>query len=290
MTRPGRSAGGRECRGPALWDDLWDEGRTREADLVALAKEEASIRWRRIVGIVAGSLGSFRGLSVIELGAGAGTCGALMARQGARVTLVDYSEQALARAREFFDRNGVPATFLRHDVLCLPPNLRGRFDIAMSFGLIEHFRGPDRLAASAAHFDLLRPGGIALLSVPNRYNPPYRLFKFLAGLPGLSGVWRVGDEHPYSRRELEGICRRLGITEYGFIGDSFLSSWRFVSPARAVKRLLRVGDRPRLSPIRPERGTFLDAWISYALVLWARRSREDRPGAPGSRPEAVRAS
>jgi SAM-dependent methyltransferase len=268
--------------GRALWDRLWDERRTREADLVTLAREEASVRWRRIVGIVTGNFGSFRDLGIVELGAGAGTYGALMARQGARVTLIDFSDQALSRAREFFDRNGVAATFLRHDVLRLPTDLLGRFDIAMSFGLTEHFRGHDRLAATAAHLDLLRSGGIAFISVPNRHSPPYRFFRLLARLPGLSSAWRVGDEHPYSRRELGNLCRRLEIADYAFIGDSFLSSWRFVSPVRAAKRLLRIVDAPRLSSIRPERGTFLDAWISYALVLCARRGGKDRRPQTGS--------
>src|SRR5258708_5909944 len=84
---------------PALWDAFWQR---KEADLEAdrydLAKSEASVRWRRMEEHVRARFESFRGLEVIEIGAGRGTNGALMARHGAHVTVLDYSETALIAA------------------------------------------------------------------------------------------------------------------------------------------------------------------------------------------------
>ncbi len=81
---------------PELWDRVWADAPWAAEDVYALAKEEQSVRWRRIERIVLQALGSFQGLRVIEIGAGLGTHAALMARRGARATLLDYSPRALA--------------------------------------------------------------------------------------------------------------------------------------------------------------------------------------------------
>jgi hypothetical protein len=80
----------------------------------------------------------------------------------------------------------------------------------MSFGLAEHFRGTKRIKINKAHFDVLRKGGIAFISVPNKHNPPYRISKFVAEH---TGRCTVGEEYPYSRKELRNICEQIGITK-----------------------------------------------------------------------------
>ena len=65
----------------------------------------------------------------------------------------------------------------------------------MSFGLTEHFLGADRVNINKAHFQVLREGGISFISVPNKYNPPYIIYKYFSQL---LGRWKVGMEIPYS--------------------------------------------------------------------------------------------
>jgi SAM-dependent methyltransferase len=230
-----------------------------------MAQEENCIRWQRLEQIVLRRFGRFNGLRVIEIGAGAGTNAALMAARRAQVTILDYSEAALERAREFFRRIDLRAEMICQDALSLPADLRGRYDIAMSFGFTEHFRGEERIRINKAHFDLLRPGGMAFISVPNKYNPPYRIFKFAAEL---AGVWKVGEEYPYSRRELSRICGQIGITDYGFFGDSFFWSLRFISPVRAVAKILNIKPSLSVSRLKKEKGTPIDPYLAYALVLY----------------------
>jgi len=251
---------------PKLWDELWSEPVSAEEDLLNLAREENGIRWQRLEQIALRKFGKLDGLRVIEIGAGAGTNAALMARRGANVTILDYSEAALRRAMEFFRRINLTAELVCQDVLSLPADLLGRYDISMSFGLTEHFRGEERLRINKAHFDLLRPGGMAVISVPNKYNPPYRLFKVAAGLVG---AWKVGGEYPYSRRELSRICHLIGITDFGFFGDSFFTSFRFVSPVRAIQKLLKIKSIQPITGLKKEKGTPIDAYFGYALVLYA---------------------
>jgi 2-polyprenyl-3-methyl-5-hydroxy-6-metoxy-1,4-benzoquinol methylase len=246
-----------------LWDELWATQTADEDDLIALATERAGARFQRIARHVTEHFGGFEGLDAIEIGAGAGTNAALFAALGANVTILDYSEKALERSRVFFERNGVAARAICGDALDLRADLRERFDVSMSFGLAEHFAGGRRTEIIRSHLDLLRPGGMTFVSVPNRANPPYRLYKLLAER---SRRWKVGEEYPFSRAELEAICAALGVRVHSFFGDSLLTSMRFIDPVAAARVVLgRPAARRRAA--RLERGTFLDARFAYALVL-----------------------
>ena len=216
-----------------LWDGVWDRPAPIERDLYAVAKEERLIRWQRIEALILARFGGFANLSVIEVGAGRGTNSALMARRGARVTVLDYSESALERSRRLFDGLELPVELVLQDALDLPESLRGKYDVSMSFGLAEHFLGDSRRAVLQAHFDLLKDGGLAFISVPNAHNPPYRLYKWITEK---TGRWSIGEEYPFSRPELERYCGVLGVEEYGFFGDSLWRSKKFLNPIKWVPR------------------------------------------------------
>jgi 2-polyprenyl-3-methyl-5-hydroxy-6-metoxy-1,4-benzoquinol methylase len=249
-----------------VWDRVWAGTATGdEQDREDLAREEASIRWQRLEARILAHFGSFDGLRLIELGAGRGTNAALAARHGVKVTTLDYAPRALELAQDFFDRNGVEADYVEANVLEVSRSpLAGQFDIAMSFGLAEHFSGADRRTVVKAHFDLLRPNGIAFISVPHAVNPPYRAYKLLAEL---TGRWGVGEEYPFTRGEFRKLCAELGLSQIEFFGDSLYSSFHFIGPAKVVRKLLKTqAARPA---IQRESGTILDAYLSYALVLCA---------------------
>jgi 2-polyprenyl-3-methyl-5-hydroxy-6-metoxy-1,4-benzoquinol methylase len=253
---------------PQLWDKLWATSVSTEEDLFKLAQEENCIRWQRLEHIVQHEFGKFDGLRVIEIGAGAGTNAALMAKRGAQVTILDYSEAALKRSQEFFARNSVSAQMICQNALALPSDMQGQYDVAMSFGLTEHFRGDARLQINKAHFDVLRRGGIAFISVPNKFNPPYRIYKFAAEL---LRMWKVGEEYPYSRAELHRICKQIGVRDYGFFGDDFRQSLHFISPLYAAGRLLKCKPNYSITGLKKETGTRLDAHFAYALVLYGKK-------------------
>ncbi|MBI5804741.1 class I SAM-dependent methyltransferase [candidate division TA06 bacterium] len=261
---------------PQLWDHLWKIN-TPEEDIYCLTKEEYTVRWRKIKDRVEKVFGSFSGLKVIEIGAGAGTYAALMARQGAEVTILDYSARALDKAKIFFERNQVKANFILQDALNLPSGLLGKYDVSMSFGLTEHFLGEQRLAINRIHLDVLKPGGVTFISVPNKYSPPYRLYKFVAQL---TGKWLVGEEYPYSRRELFALCRKLKTEEGQVFGESLrqsgyfmglLNPWRLVNKFLLKRETVESPAKADISDIKPERPTIWDDHLSYALVLYARK-------------------
>ncbi len=271
----------------ALWDRTWANPVSSAHNSLRLAKEERGVRWQRLEQIVLDRCGSFEDLNVIEIGAGMGTNAALMAERGAKVTVLDYSPKAIERAKQFFQGMGLPATFVLQDALALPEELLGQYEVSMSFGLAEHFLGPPRIRIIRAHLDLLRPGGLTFVSVPNKNNLPYRLHKWITER---TGAWAVGEEYPFTRNELEEIARQLPIADYGFFGDCLWRSKRFLNPLKWFRRpKLRSGRAesawpgtlpplPRRRALRPERGTRWDAYYSYALVLWAVRDRDRSNG------------
>ena len=81
-----------------------------------------------------------------------------LARLGAVATGVDFSDQAIALARNLSQEVAVPATFVHSDVYHLPEVLDERFDILFtSWGVLIWLGDLDRWAEVVAHF--LKPGG-----------------------------------------------------------------------------------------------------------------------------------
>jgi 2-polyprenyl-3-methyl-5-hydroxy-6-metoxy-1,4-benzoquinol methylase len=187
----------------ADWDALWGA----QPDLEDLNLEARSLRWRLQRQIVERHVGALEGLRVIELGGGRATNALLYAQRGARVTVLDRSPVALEQAETRFAAHGVAAELIEADVFALPDGIRGSFDVSASFGLCEHFLGERREGVVAAHLDLLRPGGVALLNVPNRLSPIYRLWMAKAKR---RGTWVLGTEVPFSGREMQRLARACG--------------------------------------------------------------------------------
>jgi 2-polyprenyl-3-methyl-5-hydroxy-6-metoxy-1,4-benzoquinol methylase len=253
---------------PELWDKVWQQAPTTEQDIFTRVKEENSIRWARIEAVILKEFGSFEGLKVIEIGAGSGTYAALMAKRGAKLTVMDYSEKALKQSEDFFKRNGLKAELVKQDALAIAPEFAGKYDVSMSFGLTEHFLGADRVNIHKTHFDVLRKGGVAFISVPNKYSLPYRLYKFAAEV---TGKWKVGEEYPFSRKELAGICRQIGVTDFSIFGDSLAGSFNLINPVSITRKLFKLKGNTDVACIKKEKGCCLDQYLSYALVLCGKK-------------------
>ncbi len=85
------------------------------------------------------------------------------ARLGARVTGVDFSEEAIRQARELSAELGIEASFVLSDVYSLPEKLAADFEVVYaSRGVIGWLPDLARWAEVVAHF--LRPGGIFYLT------------------------------------------------------------------------------------------------------------------------------
>jgi SAM-dependent methyltransferase len=189
---------------PADWEGLW-AGLDEAHDEVDA--EQRSLRWRVQAELAERVFGGIGGLEVIEVGAGRATNALVYAMHGARAAALDTSAAALELTQRRFAQRGLPVETVQADAFALPDALKGRFDIAVSFGLCEHFLGRRRRDIVAAHLELVRPGGLAIVNVPNRYSPFYRAWMSYAKR---RGTWTLGTEVPFTARELRDLAVLAG--------------------------------------------------------------------------------
>lgn len=151
--------------GQDYWDRHWesipqsefkpDGGRLRDGGDAALG---ALIR-RAFEPLPAGA-------EIVEAGAADSTILPWIVKTlGARGTGLDYSEAGCERFRRRLAAWNVPADVVCCDVFAPGDGLLGRFDGALSMGLVEHFT--DTAGVVGALGALLRPGGRLLTLIPN---------------------------------------------------------------------------------------------------------------------------
>lgn len=79
----------------------------------------------------------WHGLKVAEMGSGRGGLGLLLARMGAKVTLVDFSPSALAQAEGVFALEGYTPTLIEADVSFPDVSLPDKYDLIVDSHLLH---------------------------------------------------------------------------------------------------------------------------------------------------------
>jgi 2-polyprenyl-3-methyl-5-hydroxy-6-metoxy-1,4-benzoquinol methylase len=150
-----------ECDGnktdQAYWDKIWQPG-TRHRLPCGLFMSHLNIQ-RLLKARVK------PGMQVLEVGFAPGSMLAWVAKAlGAKVAGVDFSETGIKAARNFFETLQIPGDLRCEDIRAttFPP---GSFDLVYSQGFIEHFEDPTEMVRR--HVLLLKPGGLALITIPN---------------------------------------------------------------------------------------------------------------------------
>jgi hypothetical protein len=142
---------------------------------------------------------------IVELG-GADSCFFDPIRRRIRPSqyhVLDNNQVGLDRFQQRI--HGLPNVFASNqDVLRL--SCRVEADLVFSAGLIEHFGPADTRAAVAAHFELLKPGGIAMMTFPT----PTLLYRTARRLAECAGMWMFPDERPLRLAEVAAAGRPHG--------------------------------------------------------------------------------
>jgi putative flippase GtrA/SAM-dependent methyltransferase len=137
------------------------------------------------------------GARIAELG-GANSCFFDAIRQRIKPSfyaIIDNNEVGLSAFRQRIGIDPVVA-IKQEDVLNLDSHLQ--VDMAFSVGLVEHFSKEGTRMAVGSHFQLLRPGGIAILSFPT----PSFLYWGTRFVSEMLGMWIFHDERPLKMGEL----------------------------------------------------------------------------------------
>lgn len=103
-------------------------------------------------------LGVIEGKRLVHLQCNAGQDSLCLARRGALVTGVDFSDEAVRFARRLADESGIEATFVEAEVVSWLSETNARFELAFaSYGVVGWLRDLDAWARGVRR--VLMPGG-----------------------------------------------------------------------------------------------------------------------------------
>ena len=203
---------------------------------------------------------------IIEIGSAPGTyLVGLKARFGWTPHGVEYAETGVAENRRVFAESGIdPDNVIHADFLsdAFHRQHDGRFDIVLSRGFIEHFHSPEPVVSR--HLDMLKPGGILVLIIPNLRGINYGL-QWLLDRRSLAGhnvaiMERRRFARLFARERVEPLfCGYYGTFSFGL----------FSRGRNLVLRLLRAG------------GNLVQLFLNLALrAFCARGGLESRHTSP----------
>lgn len=258
-----------------IWDRNWDKEGICPSNLAGELNSADSPAWKRIISEIKSYFGSISNLRAVEIGAGMGRAAARLAREGAEITLVDFSPVAIEKAKEFLKKAGLKADFLVSDAFDLPAEIKNSFDISLSFGLVEHFEGEKRQRIFSIHTDLVRKGGMAIIGTPNTYGIPYLLW---IAMSKLLNRWELGYERPFTPQEIRSIIKKTGCN-YKRWGTPFsetintyvIDKLNTVLTNLVLFRRLRARDKRKkvtrfIHPVK-DRWSILDNLFGYHLIF-----------------------
>jgi SAM-dependent methyltransferase len=169
--------------------------------------------------------------------------------QGAHTFGVDISEPTVVQARDAFNASpGATLSSAVGDVRDLPFG-DDSFDLVYSMGTIEHFDETERAVAEIAR--VLKPGGRAIVGVPNRHDPFLR--PLLVAALYAAGLYGYGYEKSYSRRGLREMLQRAGMTVTAETGILFIPGWL---------RMLDLASHSWCRPLTAITGPFVHLFVS----------------------------
>ncbi|ULE33229.1 class I SAM-dependent methyltransferase [Mycobacterium sp. IDR2000157661] len=169
------------------------------------------------------------GRDVLEAGCGEGYGADLIASVARHVTGLDYDEATVNHVRARY-----PRVEMRHGNLASLPLGDGTVDVVVNFQVIEHLWDQGGFVAECLR--VLRPGGVLLMSTPNR----------ITFSPG-----RDTPVNPFHTRELDAAELTELLTAQGF----------------SLEAMLGVYHGPRLAELDARHGgSLIDAQIARALA------------------------
>jgi len=169
------------------------------------------------------------GRDVLEAGCGEGYGADLIARVARRVIGLDYDDSAVAHVRARY-----PRVEMLHGNLAELPLADGNVDVVVNFQVIEHLWDQGQFVAECLR--VLRPGGVLLMSTPNR----------ITFSPG-----RDTPINPFHTRELNAAELTELLTAAGF----------------SLESMLGVFHGPRLAELDARHGgSIIDAQIARAVA------------------------
>ena len=203
--------------------------------------------------------------------------------QGSAAFGIDISEPTVRQARAAFPDGGLRAAVA--DVRRLPFR-DGSFDAVYSMGTIEHFEGTETALREIRR--VLRPGGRAVIGVPNRWDPFLR--PLLATALQALRLYGYGYEKSYSRRAFRRMLEEAGFEVVAETAILFVPGWLRMADLALHCYFSRLA---RVSAVLLEPFVWLDRHVpavrrhGYLLASVGVRRPPEETGATGQRRERM---
>ena len=147
-------------------------------------------------------VGSLEKLSCIECGCGGSYESTLMAKEGAKVTILDYSEKALEYAKIVSQRVGVldKVGFICEDIFNFTQ--RSKYGLAWNCGVTEHYQNDEIIKIIKKMMLFCEKDGLIVITIPNLLSPQSIYLMLKDG---------KGSEKYLSHRKLKVLMKKSGL-------------------------------------------------------------------------------
>jgi len=169
-------------------------------------------------------LGPLKGKRILEVGSGSGQLSAYLASKGGIIHLVDISKKALKFSKKYFASKGLPVKLYNQDAFAMKFPSES-FDCVWNGGVIEHFNDKEKILMIRKMWNLVKPGGKLLITVPNAHDIPFILAKKILEF---RKKWSFGFEDDLTIKRVKNLAKEAGIKKFSIYAyNPIVGFWFF---------------------------------------------------------------
>jgi 2-polyprenyl-3-methyl-5-hydroxy-6-metoxy-1,4-benzoquinol methylase len=181
------------------YEDSYKEGKKFLDDFFTINSDVSAFEECKVIF---NYLDNWTNLNVLEIGCGEGALASLIASAGARVTAIDYSEEAIKIAKSKYTLDNLEFKTGKFE------EINEKFDVVVLCGSLEHLDKPWKTLDNVQSKNL-KDNGLIIASCPSFLNP--RGYVFMALQLLFNVPMSLTDLHFLNPFDFEDYCKKSGL-------------------------------------------------------------------------------